>query len=149
MWWSKILTVVGWVWGKKSWLVAGLGALLLASAAWIYVQELRVDATRATAERRILEEQTDHNATRAQLHAAGVEIVRLRSALDAAQNSTVAVQESLRQALAREEAAAGAASARQRILVTAKPRPRTEPEKTEVVDDATRAAVAARLNRPL
>jgi hypothetical protein len=149
MWWSKVLTVLGWVWGKKSWLVAGLGALLLASAAWIYVQGLRLEAVRATAERRILTEQAEHNATRALLHAADIEIVRLRSALDAAQNSTAAVQESLRQALAREEAAAGAAAARQRILVTAKPRPRTEPEKTEVVDDATRAAVAARLNRPL
>lgn len=146
---SNVLTVLSWLWGKKTWLVAGLSALLLASIAWSYVQGLRLDTVRATAKSTILAEQTEHNATRAKLHAAGLEIVRLHAALDAAQNSTSAVQESLRQALAREEAAAGAAAARQRIMVTAKPRPRTEPEKTEVVDDATRAAVAARLNRPL
>lgn len=146
---SKILTVLSWVWGKKSWLVAGLGTLLLAAAAWIYVQSLRLSAVRANASSQIQAEQVAHNATRDQLHAAGIEIVRLRSALDASKNSTSALQVSLRQALDRESKASSAAAARKRIMANATTRPRVDAENTEVIDEATRAAVADRLNRPL
>jgi hypothetical protein len=136
--------------GQRSWIpLAAMAALLLAACSWIYVQGLRIDAARADAARQIQAEQVAHNATRGQLAAAGHEIVRLQSLLDVARNATVTVQDSLRDALQREAEAVSAAAARKQILDKMRTRVRTEAEKLEVVDDATRDAVAARLNRPL
>jgi len=90
-----------------------------------------------------------HGATRSALGQTRADIVRLQAALDAARNSTNAVQDSLRDALDREAEAVSAAVARKQILDQMRAKVRTEPETLEVVDDATRAAVAARLNRPL
>jgi predicted nucleic acid-binding Zn-ribbon protein len=136
--------------GQRSWIpLAVMTALLLAACAWIYVQDLRMDAIRADSARQIQAEQAAHSATRSELTQARADIVRLQVALDAAHNSTDAVQNSLRDALAREAEAISAAVARKQILDQMRTRTRTEPETLEVVDDATRAAVAARLNRPL
>jgi uncharacterized protein YnzC (UPF0291/DUF896 family) len=52
-------------------------------------------------------------------------------------------------ALSREAEAASAAAARKQIMNQMRRRIRTDAEKLEVVDDATRSAVADRLNRPL
>lgn len=136
--------------GQRSWVpLAVMAAMLLAACAWIYVQGLRLDAVRADSARQIQAEQAAHDATRWELTQARVDIARLQVALDAARNSTDAVQDSLRDALAREAEAVTAAVARKQIIDQMRTRTRTEPETLEVVDDATRAAVAARLNRPL
>jgi hypothetical protein len=136
--------------GQRSWIsLAVMAALLLAACAWIYVQDLRLDAVRADSVRQIQAEQAAHNATRVELAHARADIVRLLSALDAAHTSTGAVQESLRDALAREAEAVSAAVARKQILDQMRTRVRPDEEKLEVIDDATRTAVAARLNRPL
>jgi uncharacterized protein YnzC (UPF0291/DUF896 family) len=136
--------------GQRSWIpLAAMTVLLLAACAGICVQGLRLDAVKADAARQVQAEQIAHNATRGQLAAAGHEIVRLRSLLELARNATVTVQDSLRDALQREAEAVSTAAARKQILDQMRTRVRTEAEKLEVVDDATRDAVAARLNRPL
>ena len=136
--------------GQRSWIpLAAMASLLLAACAWIYVQGLRLDAVRADSARQIKAEQAAHDATRWELTQARADIARLQVALDAARNSTDAVQDSLRDALEREAEAMTAAAARKQIIDQMRTRTRTEPETLEVVDDATRAAVAARLNRPL
>lgn len=136
--------------GQRSWIpLAVMTALLLAACAWIHVQGLRLDVARADAARQVQAEQAAHDATRWELTQARADIARLQATLDAARNSTDAVQDSLRDALAREAEAVTAAVARKQILDQMRARTRTEPETLEVVDDATRAAVAARLNRPL
>jgi hypothetical protein len=136
--------------GQRSWIpLAVMAALLLAACAWIHVQGLRLDVARAASARQIQTEQAAHNATRMELAQARTDIARLLAALDAAHTSTGAVQESLRDALAREAEAVSAAVARKQILDQMRTRVRPDEEKLEVIDDATRAAVAARLNRPL
>lgn len=129
--------------------LAVMAAMLLAACAWIYVQELRLDAARSDSGRKIQAEQAAHDVTRSELTHARVDIARLQVQLDAAHNSTAAIQDSLRDALAREAEAVSAAAARKQILDQMRTRVRPEEEKLEVIDDATRAAVAARLNRPL
>lgn len=136
--------------GQRGWIpLAVMTALLLAACAWIHVQGLRLDATRAEADRQVQAELAAHDATRWELTQARTDIVRLQATLDAARNSTSAVQESLRDALSREAEAMTAAAARKQIIDQMRTRVRTEPETLEVIDDATRNAVAARLNRPL
>lgn len=136
--------------GQRSWIpLAVMAAVLFAACAWIYVQELRFDAARSDSGRKIQAEQSAHDVTRSKLTHARVEIARLQVQLDAAYNSTAAIQDSLRDALAREAEAVSAAAARKQILDQMRTRVRPEEEKLEVIDDTTRAAVAARLNRPL
>lgn len=60
-----------------------------------------------------------------------------------------ALADTARACLTREAQARADAAERAAIMEAAKPRPRTEPEKAQVVDDETRKRVAARLNRPL
>lgn len=133
----------------SKWTLAAALALLLALGAALYVQGLRLSAAKADAARQVQAEQAAHAATRSALAEATADVARLLAALDAAQRSTGAVQESLRDALAREADAVSAAAARKQILDQMRTRVWTEAEKLEVVDDATRDAVAARLNRPL
>ena len=136
--------------GQRSWVpLAVMTAMVLAACAWIYVQGLRMDAIRADAARQIQAEQVAHDVTKSELAQARADIVVLRVALAASKNATNAVQDSLRDALAREAEVATAAAARKQILDQMRTRTRTEPETLEVIDDATRTAVAARLNRPL
>ena len=51
--------------------------------------------------------------------------------------------------LEREVEERAASQERKAILQAAQPRPRTETEQTQVIDNETRKRVAARLNRPL
>lgn len=90
-----------------------------------------------------------HALTKAQLEGEEAYSRELFVALQAQQQSTEAVQESLRESLAREKLAQEAAAARKRILDAIQTRKRTEAEKDEVVDDETRNSVADRINRPL
>lgn len=145
---SSILTLLAGLWGKKNWILAGLAVTLLAALAWGYAQGLRLDATRSKLTLQLTEEQAAHNATRHELSRAHQKNTVLGVALAQAQNATVAVQGSLRMALAREADAASAAAARKQIISQMRRRIRTDAEKLEVVDDATRSAVADRLNRP-
>jgi hypothetical protein len=145
---SKALTLVSWVWGKKSWLVAGLTALLLASLAWAYVQGLRLDAAQADAAREIQAEQAAHNVTRAELATALAEAARWADVAKLAQAATASVRATAQAALAREGQARADSQARKQILSVAKPRIRAATETMEVVDDDTRHRAAARLNRP-
>lgn len=145
---TSILTALAGLWGKKTWILAGLAVTLLAALAWGYMQGLRLDATRSKLTLQLTEEQAAHNATRHELSRAHQKITVLGVALEHAQNATAAVQDSLRLALVREADAASAAAARKQIMNQMRRRVRTDAEKSEVVDDATRDAVADRLNRP-
>jgi hypothetical protein len=146
--WSKALTLLSWAWGKKTWLVAGLSAALLASFAWAYVQGLRLDAVRAEAQREIHAERAAHNATRAELAAARAETARWADVAALARAATMSVRATAQAALDREAQAQADRQARKHILSVAKPRIRTAVEAVEVVDNATRHRAAARLNRP-
>lgn len=145
--WSSLLKLIT---GQRGVIpLAVMAALLVAAIGCIYVQNLSLDAAQAAAAKQIQAERAAHDETRLRLVAADHEIVRLESALELAQNSTATVQDSLRDALQRESEAVSAAAARKLILDQMRARVRTEAERMEVVDDATRDAVAARLNRPL
>ena len=136
--------------GQRSWIpLAVMTALLLAACAWAHVQGLRLDAVQAKTGQEITAEQAAHNATRAELTTAQQEIDALQLALACAQNSTAAVQGSLRDALVREAEAVSAATARKQILDAVRTRTRTEAETMEVIDDDTRHRVTDRINRPL
>lgn len=145
---SKALTMASWIWGKKTWLVAGLTALLLASLAWGHVQGLRLDAVRAIAAREILAEQTAHKSTRYELANARAEAARWADVANLARAATASVRATAQAALARENQARADSQVRKQILSVAKPRIRTATEIMEVVDDATRQRAADRLNRP-
>lgn len=123
-----------------------LCVLCLLFIAWQHsVHTLRLSAARAE----LNAEQAAHDVTRSAIDQALADIARLQATLDAAHNSTSALQDSLRDALAREADAVTAAAARKQILDQMRTRTRTEPETLEVIDDDTRRAVTDRLNRPL
>lgn len=124
-------------------------AAFVVGTTWIYVLTLRLDAARSDSARQIQACQVAHNATLAELAGARSDVARLEVMLAWSRNATGFVQDSLRAAQAREVEAAGAAVARKRILDAIRLTARAGNETMEVVDDATRDAVAARLNRPL
>ncbi|MCH5277494.1 MAG: hypothetical protein J1E80_06615 [Desulfovibrionaceae bacterium] len=72
-----------------------------------------------------------------------------KTAAEAAQKDATAQAENARLCLDREAQAAKHAAERAAIMRQAVPRPRTDTEKGQVVDDETRNRVAIRLNRPL
>jgi hypothetical protein len=145
---GKVFTVLSWLWGKKTWLVAGLSAALLASFAWAYVQGLRLDAVRAEAQREIHAERVAHNATRAELAAARANAARWADVAALARAATMSVRATAQAALDREAQAQADRQARKHILSVARPRIRTDVEAVKVVDNATRHRAADRLNRP-
>ena len=146
--WSSI-AIVKRFFGGNGWICMMLFAAVLAVGVLAHMRGLRLDAVKADAARRIQAEQAAHNATRTELAMARADIAWLNVALDLAENATRNMQDSLRDALQREAEAASAAAARKKILDQVRTRVRTEAERMEVVDDATRDAVAVRLNRPL
>ncbi len=143
--WSKVISVLGWGWGKKEWLVASLGAALLASLAWGYVQGTRLGAERANHETTTLK----LAQTQADLSRAVAEAARWADVAKLAQAATTSMKATAQAAIEREARTRLDASERKQILSAAKPRQRTATETTEVVDDDTRHRAAARLNRPL
>lgn len=147
--WSSLAALLKKLIGGFDWVYLVLLAGLLAAATLAHVRGLRLDAVQAECARRILAEQVAHNATRTNLGLALTASAQLQAALDSARNATGAVQDSLRDALAREAEAVSAAAARKRIMDQMRTQARPAAEAMEVVDDATRNAVAVRLNRPL
>lgn len=69
-------------------------------------------------------------------------------ALELANGATSALSELAEACMEREAEARADFAARTAIMTNVKPRPRTDAEAQEIVDDATRHAAAARLNRP-
>ena len=142
--WTSLLKLVAPV--KSAyvpWVLCVLCVLFLALHS--HVQGLRLAA--ANADTRA--EQSAHNATRAELAQSQADIAALHEALAASESATAVVQSSLRAALDREAQALRDSAARKQILDAVRVRTRTATETQEVVDDETRRAVAARLNRPL
>lgn len=93
-------------------------------------------------------ERVAHNATMHALDDAVTEGNRWAAVARQA-NATAAVQAEYAAAcLEREASTVSAAAERGAILSTVQPRQRTQAERQEVVDDASRMAAAARLNRP-
>ncbi|MBU4526558.1 MAG: hypothetical protein KUA37_01995 [Desulfomicrobium sp.] len=142
--WTSIIRLFTAV--RLSWAPWALLALcILVFTLYGQVQSLRLAAARSA----FHAEAAAHNATRTVLARTQADIGALSVALAASERATASVQGSLKQALAREAEAADAATARKRILDAMHSRPRTETEKQEVVDDETRRAAAARINRTL
>lgn len=143
MWTSiiRILTAARLSWAP--WVLLALCTLVF--TLHTQFQSLRLVAAHSN----LRAEAAAHNATRAELAQAWADIRSQSKALAASGRATAAVQGSLKDALAREAEAASAAAARKKIMDAIRTRPRTESERQEVVDDATRAAVAARINRAL
>lgn len=94
-------------------------------------------------------------ALREQLHAAsvareqelGLKLLEATHAVERANGATLTLSGLAEACLEREAQARADGAARAAILANTKPRPRTDAERQEVVDDATRNAAAARLNR--
>lgn len=93
-------------------------------------------------------EQATHATTREQLAAAVTEGNRWAAVARQANATADAQAEYTAACIEREQKTATDAAARAAILSTVKPRPRTDAERQEVVDDATRMAAADHLNRP-
>lgn len=127
-------------------LTSGWGVLalaLLAGGAWTLWISKQADTLLSD----LGTEELAHNATRAELAAARLEVQGLKALLERERQAASALRGSLADALERETQAASAAYARKKILDAVRTVPRQKSE--EVVDDATRHAVCDRLNRPL
>lgn len=94
-------------------------------------------------------EQAAHARTRAELTTALVELQRWRTVAGETLMAADAQKQLAEACLAREAQSQSDANARKSILTQAKPRPRTETENRQVVDDETRARAVSRLNRGL
>lgn len=143
---SSVFGIIRGLMGSN-WVTEALVVALAVAALTALVWARREQDQRAELSYKLLAEQSRHSVTRTELAAARVEAAALRAILERAEQAQAALQGSLAAALERERQAASAAAARKEILdnIRTRPRPSTE----EVVDDATRHAVADRLNRPL
>ena len=94
-------------------------------------------------------EKVEHRQTKAELAAALEKGAGWEAACNEALASANAHSEATLACLKREVDAWLAAGERSAILQDARPRPRDEVEKQQVVDDETRKLAADRLNRPL
>lgn len=121
--------------------------MLLQAAPFIAIAVLgwRLDAVQD----KLTLEQSDHKETRTALDGAIEKgngwMAAYHEALDTAQAHKKATQACLDRAVE----ARAAAEERSTIVQAAQPRPRTDNEQKQVVDDATRKRSADRLNRPL
>ncbi len=121
--------------------LAAVAVVLLVALAAVGVRCALVQAELRT-------EQATHATTREQLVAAVTEGNRWAAVARQANATADAQAEYAAACIEREQKTATTAAARAAILSTVKPRPRTDAERQEVVDDATRMAAADRLNRP-
>lgn len=94
-------------------------------------------------------EQAEHNQTKVALADAIEKGNGWKAAYEEALTAATAQREATQACLDREAEARTAQEARNAILQAAQPRPRTEAEQKQVVDDETRKRSADRLNRPL
>lgn len=144
--WTSALAFLGRFTGG-GWTTPLLVILIVSSACagllWAQGQQVRIARLRQD----LMTEYAAHKATSAELAAAKKEIAALTALLDRERSGQSALRESLVAALERESLAVSQAAARKKILDGIRTMQR--PENAEVVDDATRAAVADRLNRAL
>lgn len=119
-------------------LIAGLVAALLL-AFW------RIDNVQG----KLRLEQTEHKQTKVALADAIEKGNGWKVAYEEARGAATAQREATQACLDREVEARTAQEARNAILQAAQPRPRTEAEQKQVVDNETRKRSADRLNRPL
>lgn len=131
-------TILSFLWSERGrlWMLL-LGILLLALTARCYTLRTTLAAERAA-----------HNATKHALGNAVAEGNRWAAVARQTNATADALADYAAACLKREADAATAATGRTAILSTVQPRQRTEAERQEVVDDASRMAAAARLNRP-
>ena len=125
------------------WRIRGALALLLVSVLLLALS-VRCNTLRAT----LAAEQTAHNATLHALRDAVHEGDRWKALTEDAYAKAAALSDYADACLKREAEARADFAARTTIMTNARPRPRTDAEAKEVIDDATRMAAAARLNRP-
>lgn len=122
-------------------LLAG-GGLLLATIAALLISTVYLSG-------KLDVERAEHATTRLQRDNAVAEGLRWKTVADAAEPKITALQDTVRECLAREAQAPKDAADRAAIINAAVPRERTAEERKGVVDDATRRKAVDRLNRPL
>lgn len=145
---SKLLLFIGHKIVGNSTLTSVLLALLAAHLIAMLIWVMRLESRIADAQYQHELEAAAHNATKAELVLARRDLATLKAALEQSRQGCEALR---MQVVAAHESAAeavNAAQARKRILDAVKPIVRPV-RPGEVVDDATRHAVADRLNRPL
>lgn len=124
---------------KPYWLIGAAFALCAMLALW------QIDNLRG----KLKLERSEHAKTQSAL----ADAIEKGNGWKAAYEETYRAAEAHRQAtqacLEREVEARAAEQERKAILQAAQPRPRTETENKQVVDDETRKRTADRLNRPL
>lgn len=94
-------------------------------------------------------ERSEHQNTKDALAEAVKEGNGWKAAYEEAYRAVETHRQATRACLDREAEARAAEQERKAILQAAQPRPRTETENKQVVDDETRKRTADRLNRPL
>ena len=124
---------------KKYYVTIGLLVLLLLLALW------RIDNVQG----KLKLEKSEHSKTQEQLADALEKGKQWEAAYREAKGAAERQATATQACLDREKAAIVAKEERTDILRNAKPRPQTETEKRQVVDDETRKRSADRLNRPL
>lgn len=135
---NLLLSVLSFLWSERGRVgILLMGVLLLALTARCHTLRTTLAAERAV-----------HNATLHALDDALREGDRWVAVAREAYASAAIVSDYADACLKREADAATATAERGAILSTVQPRQRTEAERQEVVDDASRMAAAARLNRP-
>lgn len=124
---------------KTQYIAVALVALVVVLLLW------RIDNLGGKLDR----EKDAHNRTKSELAIAIEKGLGWKLAYETALNDAANQAKATQACLDREAEAIQAQGERKAILQAAQPRQRTEQEKTEVVDDATRNRFADRLNRPL
>lgn len=94
-------------------------------------------------------EKKAHESTRAELHQAQEDGLGWKAAYEKARDAAQAHKDTAAACMERELQARQDRQEREAILQPARPRPRTEQEQRQVIDDETRKRAADRLNRPL
>ncbi len=94
-------------------------------------------------------EKANHNTTKEQLKNAMQEVKIWQALANSVNPQVLALQTQVKECLARENTARVASKEREEILRQSIIQERTQEEKQEVVDNATREKAILRLNRPL
>lgn len=123
---------------KLMWIAGGILVLSLAAALW-RVENLsgKLDTERA-----------EHKTTKEALADEVTKSMGWKAAHEESLRAAEAHREATQTCLERAVEVETARKEREALLQAAPPRPRTEAEKQQVVNDATRARAADRLNRP-
>lgn len=143
-------SLISWISAKPDHKVALMAAALAGVvfcglAGWLVWQGFEVRELRSG----LALERAAHVTTAKERDAAITEGLRWAALHGDALAKVAALQGQVTAAQRREAQAQQDAAERQRIMDAAQPRPRTEAEKQQGVDDATRKKAAARLNRAL